>query len=58
MDKVLSPAGAYNVDNRDSKNIIFTIQDTKLYVYVVTLGPSDNHKLSKKLSKGFKRSVY
>ena len=34
---VLSAAGADNVNNRDSNNIIFTITDTKLYVPVVTL---------------------
>ena len=36
----------------------FTITDTKLYVPVVTLKTEDNTKLSKLLSKGFKRSVY
>ena len=36
----------------------FTITDTKLYVPVVTLLAEDNVKLSKLLSKGFKRSVY
>ena len=46
-------------DNDDnSKNIIFMIKDTKLYVSVVTLSARDNQKLSKLLSKGFERSVY
>ena len=44
--------------NADSRNIIFTIKDTKLYVPVVTLSAKDNDKLSKFLSKGFERSVY
>ena len=38
--------------------LIFTINDTKLHVPVVTLSPRDNQKLSKLLSKGFERSVY
>ena len=47
-------------DNADAKsnNIIFTIQDTKLYVLVTTLSAKDNQKRSKVLSKGFERSVY
>ena len=36
----------------------FTITDAKLYVPIVTLSTEDNAKLSKLLSKGFKRSVY
>ena len=36
----------------------FTITDTKLYVPVVTLKTGDNTKLSKLLSKGFKRPIY
>ena len=47
-----------NNDNADSKNIIFTIKDTKRYVLVVTLSANDNQKLSKLLSKWFERSVY
>ena len=35
----------------------FVITDTKLYVPVVTLKTEDNAKLSKLLSKGFKRSI-
>ena len=41
----------------NSNNIIFTIKDTKLYVFVVTLSARDNLKLSKLLSKRFERSV-
>ena len=36
----------------------FKITDTKLYVPVVTLKTEDNTKLSKLLSKGFKRLIY
>ena len=36
----------------------FETTDTKLYVQVVTLKTEDNVKLSKLLSKGFKKSVY
>ena len=35
-----------------------TTTDTKLYVSIVTLSTEDNAKLSKLLSKGFKRPVY
>ena len=38
--------------------VAFKITDTKLYVPVVTLKTEDNVKLSKLLSKGFKRSIY
>ena len=56
---VLSENGNVNVnDNDNATNIIFTITDTKLYVPVVNLLARDNQKLSKLLSKGFKRSVY
>ena len=44
--------------NANPNNIIFTIQDTKLYVPVVNLSARDNQKLSKLFSKGFERSVY
>ena len=36
----------------------FSITDAKLYVLIVTLSIEDNAKLSKILSKGFKRPVY
>ena len=39
-------------------NSTFTITDSKLYVPVVTLLTQDNAKLSKLLTKGFKRPVY
>ena len=35
----------------------FTITDAKLYVPIVTLSTEDNAKLSKLLSKGFKRPI-
>ena len=53
---VLASAGVEN-NNADS-DIIFTIKDTKLYVPVVTLSAKNNQKLSKRLSKGFERSLY
>ena len=46
-----SLTGADNT-NANPNNIIFTIK------VVVTLSARDNQKLSKILSKGFKRSVY
>ena len=55
---VLSPAGADNINNRDSNNIIFTIKDTKLYVPVLTLSAKYNQKLSKLLSKGSEISIF
>ena len=55
---VLSVAGNNANDNDNANNIIFTIKDTKLYVPVVTSSARDNRKLSKFLSKVFKRSVY
>ena len=36
----------------------FKITGAKLYVPIVTLKTEDNRKLSKLLSKGFKRSIY
>ena len=44
--------------NDNSINIIFTIKNTKLYVPVITISAKDNKKLSKFLSKRFKRSLY
>ena len=51
---ILSVGGADN-NNANSNNIILTII---LYVPVVTLSPKDSQKLSKRLSKGFEKSVY
>ena len=53
---VLFTIGTDNINNRDY--VIFTIKDTRLYVFVVTLSARANQKLSKLLSKEFKRSVY
>ena len=44
--------------NNDDNITIFTIKDTKLYVPVGTLSARGNQKLSKLLSKGFKKSVH
>ena len=38
--------------------LFLTIQDTKLYLLVVTLWAKDNKRLPKLLSKGFGRPVY
>ena len=54
----LSVASTDNTNGNNDDNNIFTINDTKLYVPVVTLSARDNQKLSKLLSKGFERSVY
>ena len=42
----------------NSDNITFAIKDRKSYVPVVTLSARNYQKLSKRLSKGFERSVY
>ena len=56
---VLSANSNDNANNDDNaNNIIFTIKDTKLYVYVVTLSAKENQKLSKLLRNSFERSVY
>ena len=59
---VLSAAGNKNNNDNDhdnnSNNIIFTINDRKLHIPVVTLSARDNQKLSKLFSKWFERSVY
>ena len=47
----------YANGNNDD-NIIFIIEDTKLYVPVVTWSARNNQNLSKPLSKTFERSVY
>ena len=46
-----------NVNNNLNK-ATFTITDAKLYVSIVTLKTEDNIKLSKLLSKEFKRPIY
>ena len=52
-----APVGA-NADATGSDSAFFKTTDTKLCVPIVTLSAEDNAKLSKLLSKGFKRSVY
>ena len=54
---VLSVAGNDDA-NGNYDNIFFTINDTELYVPVVNLSAIYNQKLTKLLSKAFKRSVY
>ena len=51
-------AGGNNNANGNDDDIIFTIKDTNLYVPVVTLSTRKNQNLTKRLSKGFKRSLY
>ena len=52
----MAGARADNVNGNANNNInTFTIKGTKLYVFVVTLPAKENQKLSKLLSKGFKR---
>ena len=55
--RILSVNGNDNND-ANSNNIIFNIQEIKLYLPVVTLSEKDNQKLSKLYGKGFERSVY
>ena len=52
-----SAAIGANADATGADSATFKITDTKLYVPIVTLSAEDNVKLSKLLSKEFKRSV-
>ena len=55
----MSVNGNDNVnDNANANNIIFPINDTKLYVPVVTLSATDNQRFSKLLRNEFERSIY
>ena len=45
-------------DGDNNRETTFQITSTKLYVPIVTLSTKDNVNLTKKLNKGFKRSVY
>ena len=53
---IMSNVGANDNDDNDTNT--FQITKTELYVPVVTLKTNDNLKLTKLLSKGFKRSVF
>ena len=53
-----SAAGNDISDNANANNTAFTIKSTILYVLVVTLSVKYKQKLSKLLSKVFKRSAY
>ena len=55
---VLAAAFVRNNNANYLSSIVFTIKSTTLYVPIVTLSAKDNQKLSKLLSKEFKRSVY
>ena len=54
---VLATSGDDN-SNKDSDNTIFFVKNTKLFVLVVSLSARYNQKLSKRLNKGFERSVH
>ena len=51
-------AGGNDNTNDDSDNMVFDQKDAKIFAFVVTLSAKNNPKLSKLLSKGFKKSVY
>ena len=42
----------------DAANAVFIINDTKLYVPVVTLSKEDNKDFIQQQNKGFQRSIY
>ena len=44
--------------SNDAGNAVFIINDTKLYVLVVTLSKEDNKDFIKQQNKGFQRSIY
>ena len=42
----------------DAADVVFIINDTKLYVAVVTLSKEDNKDFIKQQNKGLQRSIY
>ena len=42
----------------DAGNAVFIINDTKMYVQVVTLSKEDNQDFIEQQNKGFQRSIY
>ena len=50
----MSAGGADNINNINSNSIIFTIEDTNLYVPVVTLSTRDNKNHQNFLTKDLK----
>ena len=44
--------------SNDNGNTVFIINDTKLYVPVVTLSKEDNKDFIEQQKKGFQRSIY
>ena len=42
----------------DARNAVFNINDTKLYVPIVTLSKEDNKDFIEQQNKGFQRSIY
>ena len=53
-----SAALGCNANATGADSATFKITDAKLYIPIVTLSAEDNAKLTKLLSKGFKRTVY
>ena len=60
IENCVLTAAAIGDDANDTgaDSATFEITDAKLYVPIVTLSAENNAKLSKLLSKGFKRSIY
>ena len=56
-DCVLSTDADANADNA-ANNPVFIINDTKLYVPVVTLSKENNKDFIEQQNKGFQRSIY
>ena len=52
------PGAGASINNANSDNIIFTIEDTNLYIPIVTLSAKDKQKLSKVLTKLFEKPMY
>ena len=46
------------VSSTDASNAVFIINDTKMYVPVVTLSKEDNKDFIEQQNKGFQRSIY
>ena len=57
MEKSVLSTDADDAAN-PGNNTVFIINDTKLYVPVVTLSKEDNKDFIEQQSKGFQRSIY
>ena len=58
IENCVLTAAAIDTNATCADSAIFKITDAKRYVPVVTLSTEDNAKLEKKLSEGFKKTVY